>query len=237
MIRLKLVLTMLLVATLTAPSFGWIITQQEPAVGAGIAESVVIPFDTDPGIDMFEIHKYFMVDEYPLVLKFVKQAGDQNTIQIVDESIINMMTDQHRAWEDYHIRLIYNPVNPTDRVWFKTADSAFAPRAWQMSGGAHRLGFTPISYTTDSYGHTVGINWDTSDPGERVPYGEFWDAPYNQLVIRGMLIDVSELEPGDAFMLKQWPTTPEPATLLMLAGGFSGLLLRRRRRLAAKAAI
>lgn len=234
MMRLKLALAMLLVAALTAPSYGWIVTQQDPLPGAGIAESVVVPFDTDPGLDMFEIHKYFMVDEYPLVLKFVKQSGDQNTIQIVDESIMNMMTEQGRRWEDYHIRLIYSPIG-NDRVWFKSSDAAFAPRAWQMSGGAPRLGFTPDSYTTDMYGHVVGINWFTTNVSQMVPYGEFWDAPTNQLIIRGMLIDVSELEPGDAFYLKQWPTTPEPATLLMLAGGFSGLLLRRRKRLAQNA--
>ena len=108
--RTRLALAILLVAALTAPSYGWIITQESPAHGAGIAESVVVPFQSQGGVDLYEIHKYFMQDNYPLVLKFVKQAGDHNTIEIVDESIINMMTQNPEIWSQYHVQLTYDTV-------------------------------------------------------------------------------------------------------------------------------
>lgn len=228
--RTRLACAMLLVAALTAPSYGWVITQTAPGHGLGEAESVVVPIITHSNYDAFEIHKYFMQDNYPITLKFVKQANDQNTINIVDESILNMMTQSATIWAGYHVQVNYDPVTPNDRVWFKTTDPEFAPLAWKSSGGPQRLGWTPSSYDTDINGKVISMNWQTSDPSQEVPYGQIWDAPYNQLLLGGIVIDVSQVKVGDAFYLTQWASVPEPATIALLSAGIMGIVLRRRRK-------
>ena len=198
----------------------WIITQTEPAAGKGLADAVVMPFDIDPGLDMFEIHKYFQRDEYPLVLKFQRQPGDQNTIRIVDELILNMMTAQARDWNDFHV-VVYTGVDGVSSTVSFTNTAAL--HAWQMSGGDDRLGGAPVSVTA------TRIDWFTTNSAQYVPYGPFTDAPDNQLVLRGLDIDVSQLAEGSVFYLKEWPTTPEPAAMTLLALGAGAVLLKRRR--------
>ena len=210
-----------LIAVLTLPvasSQAWLIEQVEPAPGAGLAESVVVPFDWDPGVDLFEIHKYFLVDEQPLVLKFTRESGDQDTIRIVDEMILNMLTAQRRDWLDYHVQLL---AGPGVTVSFIDPGAAVA---LQKSGGPTRLDGTPVSVAADS------IAWLTTEPSQVVPYGTFADAPRNQLVLRGLAIDVSDLDVGESFLLKQWPTTPEPGTLAVLGLGVALLVIRKKAR-------
>ena len=215
---LKLAALVVVLVLPVASAQAWLIEQVEPASGAGLAEAVVVPFDWDLGVDLFEIHKYFLVDEQPLVLKFTRESADQDTIRIVDEIILNMFTVQQRDWVDYHVQLL---AGPGLTVSFIAPDDA---RAVQKSGGASRLGGTPVS------AGPVSISWLTADPAEVVPYGTFVDAPRNQLVLRGLAIDVSAVQEGESFLLKQWPTTPEPASLAVLGLGAVLLLTKKRPR-------
>ncbi|KPK79376.1 MAG: hypothetical protein AMJ81_13355 [Phycisphaerae bacterium SM23_33] len=155
---------------------------------------------------MFEIHKYFLLDKYPLVLKFTRQPGDKDVIEIVDEIILNLFEAEKLSWQDFHVALD-GGLNP---VSFVAPDLA---TAWQCTGGQTRLDGVPDIATA------THISWATDDPSQYVPYGSFADAPLNQLVLRGLVIDVSVLEAGESFFLKQWPTTPEPGALALLCLG------------------
>jgi len=203
----------------------WVITQISPAPGSGLSESVIVPIDTDPGVDKIEIHKYFMelVDngaEVPIILSFTREAGDQDVLQIVDEIILNLYSDANfiQDWEDYHVQLMVLPTQGD--VSFIDPNKA---RAVQATGGPTRLGGDPNSWTAKR------IDWETADSSQEVPWGTFTSAPDNQLVLLGLQIDVSDLEVGETFQFKQWPTTPEPATLALLAAGISVVVRRRRR--------
>jgi hypothetical protein len=196
----------------------WIIEQTDPVTGANLAEVVVVPLNSTHGVDQIEIDKYYLPGfangQMAEMLKFVRQAGDQNTISIVNEMVLNETT---ASWNSYHEKLISEPQGS---VAFINSTGAFA---WQQTGGATRLGGAPISASA------VEIDWHTNDPGQYVTNGTFTDVPSDQLVLTGLSIDASSLAVGDAFYLKQWPTTPvpEPATLSILAIMLGGLMTRR----------
>jgi hypothetical protein len=217
-------------ALLAAPALSaqaWIITQVEPSPSAGYSVGTVVPYATEPGLDIFEIHKYFIRDPndaqfpLPLVLQFVRQPGDQNTIDLVDEMILNLMTGQNITWDDFHVALLTEP-NVLIRGGLVEWVNPGGARAWQQTGGASRLGGDPATVSA------VQIDW--WDGNEPVPPGAWADAPANQLVLRGLRIDVSDVGVGEGFLLKEWPTIPEPGTLVLVAGGAASLLLRRRKR-------
>lgn len=206
----------------------WIITQIGPTPGAGYSESIVVPIDTYPGVDLIEIHKYYMERlvgslPVPIVLQFTREDGDANVIKIIDEMILNLYTDvgPSQDWTDYHVLLISDPFDPNLEVSFIDPNKA---RAVQAIGGPDRLGGDP-SVIIDSN----EIAWKTTDSNQYVPWGTFASAPDNQLVLLGLQIDVSNLAVGETFEFKQWPTTPEPATLALLAAGISVVVRRRRR--------
>lgn len=217
---LTLVAMLVSLALLAAPAKAWIITQTEPAPGAGLAESLVILFDWDPDADLYEIHKYFLFDKQPLVLQFTREVGDKDTIKIVDEIILNMFTVEQLSWMDYHVALEKDPTSGKDVIFVDPAQAT----AWQNSGGETRLDGVPFA------AGATEIVWYTEDPGQNVPYGDFSDAPYNQLVLRGLTVDVSQLEVGDSFRLKQWPTVPEPTVVSLLAASVALLSLKRHGR-------
>ena len=215
---LKVAAIVAAVALAAAPAHAWQVTQISPAPGGGLAESLVLPFDWDPGKDLFEIHKYYVAQNQALRLQFTREAGDQDIIQIVDEVIQNLFAVQF-DWSDYHLRL--EDPYAADVKFIDPGDA----RAWQMTGGETRLDHVPVA-TTDT-----SIDWQTVDQAQKVPHGTFADAPVNQLVLRGLAIDVAGLGVGESFVLKQWPTVPEPGTAaLFLAGLAFGALKKRGRR-------
>lgn len=208
----------------------WVITQIDPA--ASLAAATVYPFRATSTYAKFEIDDYFLPGynqdvDGGLVLQFTRQAGDPNTIQIV-QAILNM-TDAN--WDGYHVAISNNP--------FRSASFVKPQGAWagETNGGAARLGGSPDSLTTSG----VQIDWSDSwgavpTPAEEVPAGSIYSGPTNQLVLTGITIDVSKLKVGDTFSIVEWPnmewqTVPEPCTLALLSAGLVGVLLRRRRRL------
>ena len=209
------------------PAHAWIITQVEPNPLAGQAVGIATRLAGPAGTDVFEIDKYFMVDPnaaaspLPLTLRFVREPGDQNLISL-PESILNLQVSQDRVWTDFHVSLSTD-VSVTHEVGEVVFVGPGLAYAWQQAGGASRLGGLPSSY---SY---TRIDWLNANPGQVVPPGGPLDVPENQLVLSGLVLDVSGLSAGDGFLLREWPTVPEPATLALLAAGGLGLLLRRRK--------
>lgn len=216
--RIALLLTALL-SIVTSPANAWIVTQTEPAPGSGLAEAYVVPYETGDGMDKIEIHKAFAVPDQPILLLFEREAGDQDVIEIVDEIILNMFTESRLEWSDFHLLILNNPFGEASANFIEPASAT----AWQQTGGETRLGGQPIVATP------TNIEWLTADTGQMVPWGDFSDAPENQLILRGLKIDVSTLEVGDSFILKEWPThIPEPATLSLLGIGAIALMRRKK---------
>lgn len=227
------VLALLAVLTLPAVAHAWIIQQTNPFPGAYMAESEVIPLYSNSTSDTIEIHKYFMQMGVPLVLKFTRQAGDHNTIKIADELILNLVPgeeDYEPNWDDFHIRLLNDPNPGAPKVWFKNPTANAPVKAWQQTGGQTRLGGLPASTELDANSRLIGFNWVNYDPNQTVHYGDWGDAPYNQLVIRGLVLDVSQVPVNGTFYMKEWPSAPEPATLVLIGCGFAVVVLRRRNR-------
>lgn len=215
-----IVVSLAVLAACSASANAWIITQTDPISGANIVEAIAVPIDTKNGVDIIELDKFYLPgfvfgQTSPEILKFVRQAGDQNTISIIDEMVLNQT---NASWDSYHEVLLSEPQGSVTFI------NSAAARAWQQTGGATRLGGTPVSATS------TRIDWLTADLSQHVANGTFADAPANQLILTGMAIDASSLDVGGAFYLKQWPTaTPEPATLSILAVMLGGLVTRRNR--------
>ncbi|HUT59084.1 MAG TPA: PEP-CTERM sorting domain-containing protein [Phycisphaerae bacterium] len=217
-----------LVALPAGPAGAWIITQIDPATSSGYAGSTVVMYDTDPNVDVIEIHKYFIRDPngetmpVSLQLMFTREPNDADTITIIDEFILNLQIQDNRTWQDFHVALLTEPnvVLRGGGVEFVNPGGA---TAWQQTGGETRLDGVPISFSATQ------VDWLTSDPNQAVPPGGFADAPVNQLVLRGLAIDASDLETGESFILKEWPTVPEPGTLVLLTAAGLVAALRKRR--------
>lgn len=221
----RLVLALSVVGLAAGSANAWIITQIDPVPGSGLAESTVLRFDTQAGQDLFEIHKYYLEGFAPSLvsirLEFMREAGDQDTIKIADEVILNTTLFD---WHDYHVALEFVPFSG-DEVAFNDPNLARAKHRW---GGDDRLGGTPYLYSPTQIDWEPASKYPLPPPGwASVPAGTFADAPTNQLMIIGLKIDVSQLEVGDVFVLKQWPTIPEPSTLVVLLAVFAPAALRR----------
>jgi hypothetical protein len=223
----QLAAAVLLLALLAIPAEAWIIEQVNPRSGANLAEAQPVWFEREGSTDRYEIEKYYLSDfsagTMSVILKFTREPNDAGVMRVdlVDELILNLTGDK---WDDYHVALLSDLAGEfpgdVDAVRFIDPNKA---TAWQQTGGAPRLGNVPVS-VSDSQ-----IDWFTVDGSQGVPWGTFADQPANQLVLRGLSVDVSNLESGDWFSLKQWPTIPEPATAALVAMGWVAMVMRRRR--------
>lgn len=140
-------------------------------------------------------------------------------IVIKDETIIN---STGRTWTDFHIELAFN-LNSYGDVGF---DPDFIFEGPIDDFNPFIVQFDPFSY------HGILVN-DLSTPlkidfldGE-LPSGQdllpgFGGSGQNYVRI------ITSLDEGDSFIIKEWPTIPEPATLSLLAFGLIPLLRRRK---------
>jgi hypothetical protein len=154
-----------------------------------------------------------VVPSIPIV--FQQVAPSEIEFIVIDDEIITNSTGVD--WVDFHIDLLDG------------GDAWFDPVRTAQSGGGGPIGFTIAPFTLaafttsqrlDIWGGVVGAG-QVWYPGDQATDGQLWigvnSPPPTTGAFRGQL-----------FVLKETPTIPEPATVVLLALG--GLLAANRRR-------
>lgn len=151
----------------------------------------------------------------PIDIVFTQTAGDEQSVSqiiIADESITNLTGSD---WHDYHWAILDANAAPNGGdAWFNIADSSgfeispFTIREWS--------GFLPAPPNSAT---------ELSASGGIVPY---IDTYYPGVGTGELVIDV-DLSGEDpvSFIFRQYPTIPEPASLLIAVGVLPYFLLRR----------
>ncbi len=183
------------------------------------SEGYVLPVVDAIGNDnvVIELYKEFPgLIEYgasvPLVVEFVKIAPDaKKNIIITDEYIINH-TDSE--WLDFHMTIINLGVPAAG------FDPQHVPNGDQLE---------QVTYTSPLPGYEglpTQINFVNTQDGGVLQDDVFWPGwQYGEIVI----VTNPQIRVGDSFLVKEWATVPEPATVVLL--GFSSIpFLRKRRR-------
>ncbi len=153
---------------------------------------------------------------YPIIVEFEKLATNAvSKIIIQDERVIN---ETGTEWSDYHMHLIVDALAP--QAGF---DPAFTPDGDQLEN---------VSYTLN-YGYNglpIELHFrDANSVGVLPsPPGENWFQPgyYGGQIV---IVTNPQLEVGEHFGLKEIPTIPEPATIVMLGLGTLSLLCRKHK--------
>jgi hypothetical protein len=211
--RIGWILAVAVLATMAPamPAHAWIITQTSPP-DANVTGSAWVNIDHTSTADVFDIFKFFGTNNNgaPLVLSFVREAGDKNFLDL-EEFMWNQETSPSHTWTAFSEVL-------SSGVLFADANAVAA----QQFGGASRLGGTPV-LSSDSR----ALGWSNASQPV-APASGFGIA--NQLVLSGLSIDASGVAVGGSFTLTELSAfVPEPATLGLIVVGGIALVLRRRR--------
>ncbi len=212
---------------------GWYVYQESSAFGT----VQMFQFFIDDDNIVIELDKEFTggFDEWgigdSIILRFsVADPSAVNfrpNIMIRDERVINRTGVE---WFDFHIALgvkVPGPNDPTTQKWGFDPDYIFAP---SVDNPFENISFEAENlWQGTAYGSyaTTPMKLDMFDQdGQGLPDdGEYYIFGGSQ---SGHLrIVTSNMAAGDYFILKEWPTVPEPATLSLLALGAMSLLRRK----------
>lgn len=156
------------------------------------------------------------------------QADFRPNIVIRDERILN---ETGVTWHDFHIALglrIPGPDQPSYQKWGFDPDWIFTP---SDDNPFEDIAFQGSPWLGTPYGNyertptQLNMYNATGTPGLE-PDGQYH--PLGGSDAGSLRIVTRDMQQGDYFILKEWPTTPEPATMSMLVLG--GLALLRRKR-------
>jgi hypothetical protein len=176
---------------------------------------------------VIELDKTFFgdIDAYgnfdPLIIEFKKTAANAKTkIVIRDEYVVN---DTEQAWDDFHMFLLVNALVPEagfDPTMIPYGDQLENIYYDNFVGYNSGSGALPIQLNFAAVNGTRVSNEDGDDifrPGFR-SIGD-----YDPIVI----ITDPSLAVGSRIGLKEVPTMPEPATLMILLAGMGLLRLKK----------
>jgi len=155
---------------------------------------------------------------YPIIIEFEKLSADATSKIIIRDEYIENETGSE--WFDYHMHLMVDASNPEAGF-----DPGFVPDGDQLEDVSYALNYgyngLPIRL---NFMDTDGSGVQSSPPaqsGENVFQPGYYSG--------GKIVIVTNpgLQVGEHFGLKEIPTIPEPATLLLL--GIGGLITLTRR--------
>jgi len=204
-------------------SSGWALQVRSDLVGGQVKWPAVYGVTNDAVT--IQLDKTFnrLFDQYgfnyPIIVEFEKLSADATSkIIIKDERVIN---ETGREWIDYHMILIVNDSSNPEAGF----DPGFIPDGDQLEyvSYARNVGYD---------GLPIQLNFmDTDGSGVpsslQVPGGENWFQPGYYSDGRIVIVPDPQLEVGGHFGLKEIPTVPEPATVLLLGIGGLMTLIRR----------
>ena len=223
---LILFFTSVVSATAIMENSGWDVTIIPPASAS------VYLFTDGIGNDCLELELYKVFDSemtendyygQSIVLKFTKtSASAPNQIVIRDEYVENA-TGQ--TWEDFHMQLSTQVDVDPQKVGFHP-DYLFTPNTSLNP-------FQTVEFDENSY---TGMELDDNPTpilihfrNGQIPNGTIWQPGWQGSTENDIRI-LSNLQPGESFLLKEFPTIPEPATFVLFGIGMVPALLVFRKR-------
>ena len=189
-------------------------------IAQSYSEGYVSPVTDVVGDDyvLIELYKTFPGPiEYgasqPHVVEFIKVAPDAKQNIIITDEFIRNNTDYE--WFDFHMTIIN----------LGTPEAGFDPQ--HVPNGDQ---LEEVYYTTPLPGYDglpTQLNFVNAQGGGVPPSDVFWPGWQDGEIV---IVTNPQMRVGDSFLLKEWATVPEPATIVLL--GFSSIpLLRKRRRI------
>ncbi len=199
---------------------GWAMDVRSVDLGNRVFRPTVFDVDLQNGTMTLQIDKKFVgtvpnIGFNTIVVWFVKTSNTAvNTLILNDEEVQNR-TD--KGWYDYHMQLV-NPLGDNgEATWFDPANTP---------GGDLFSHVYFSNYSGPANTKPITLNFDEGV----VPQNETFKPGYNGVSGNPIVIQIdnSQFEVNDEFGFKQWPTVPEPVTLVTLFLGTLGMIWRKK---------
>ncbi len=220
-LRCQCIVAVLVLAVLTGVGKGAIYDLSNSGWIAAVNEDWDIGITVDAVLDdavVIQIQKRFVGDPddlglmQPMYIEFIKDSEEAlEKIIIADEFITN---DTSVDWIDFHIELAVSIFDPEAGFGVPTDPSGDQFETVIVNG---TNGYNGLPTKIDFYDGVV-----PADPPDQDDFRPGWHSGYITIIAN------PEMEVGQRILLKEYPTIPEPATLILLVLG--GLVLPGRKR-------
>ncbi len=155
------------------------------------------------------------IDEFgffnPILIEFEKISELARSSIIIDSEMV--LNNTNHTWHDYHMQLVIDPFNP------EAGFTKSAPDGDNLEGVSYQQNY-------GYYGLPIQLDFLNTQGSGVDP-----ETTFNPGLVSGDILiqtNVTEMEIGDRFGLKQVPTIPEPATVLLLVLGAVPAIAKRK---------